>query len=285
MPRDPLPGSDAGEAVAALLARYGPRLRALALRLCGHRDDADDMVQDVFLRAYCGWDKFNGRSSAGTWLHAIAARSCRARSRRKGGIDRRMPAVSQLMPWTETTVMALAANAPEEAPAAERNEAIERVQAEIVRLPEHLRLPLLLKEVLQLDVAQTASALGLAENTVKTRVHRARLALRKAMTARAPAITAPKPIYDQRVCIDLLKLKMDALDRGGTAAGFTVPQAEVCARCRAVFQELDLVQDACVQMATGIMPKALRARILRSIAQEDAFAKPKRRGRRPVQAS
>jgi hypothetical protein len=53
---------------------------------------------------------------------------------------------------------------------------------------------------------------------------------------------------------DLLKTKLEAMDRGGEPAGRKVPQAEVCARCRAVFRELDLVQDACTQMASGQMP-------------------------------
>lgn len=279
---EPRPGSDAGEAIAALLARFGPRLRGLALRLCGNRADADDMVQDVFLHAYRGWPSFKGQSSASTWLHAIAARSCRTRSRRKGGIDRRMPAVSQLMPWGETTITRIAAAGRDDEPVAERNEAIARVQSEIVRLPEHLRLPLVLKEVLQLDIGQTAAALGLAENTVKTRLHRARLALRKAMLSSARTVGAPTPIYDKQVCMDLLKLKMNAMDHGRTAAGFAVPQAEVCARCRAVFRELDIVQDACAQMAVGTMPQTVRERIMREINRSDDPHEPKRRGRRPV---
>lgn len=282
--KEPAPGSDAGEAIAALLARYGPRLRGLALRLCGNHADADDMVQEVFLHAYRGWASFKGQSRASTWLHAIAARSCRTRSRRKGGIDRRMPAVSQLMPWGETTITRIAAAGRDDEPVAERNEAIARVQNEIVRLPEHLRLPLVLKEMLQLDIGQTAAALGLAENTVKTRLHRARLALRKGMMSGVRAVRAPTPIYDKQVCMDLLKLKMSTMDHGGTAAGFVVPQAEVCARCRAVFRELDIVQEACAQMAGGTMPHTLRERIMREIRRGEDADEPRKRGRRPVRA-
>src|SRR5688572_12755333 len=100
-----VPGTPAPDAVADLLDRYGGRVRALALRLCGNRADADDAVQEVFLQALRKWHTFRGESDPGTWLYAIAARSCRARLRRKGGVDRRTPAVSQLMPWGETTVM------------------------------------------------------------------------------------------------------------------------------------------------------------------------------------
>lgn len=284
----PSPGMPVASALPALLDRYGPRLHGLALRLCRNRADADDLVQEVFLRALRAWPRFQGRSDPGTWLYTIAGRACRERTRRKGGSDRRAVAMSQLMPWRESTITAVAA-APDpdaRALAAERAESVARVQHEITRLPEHLRLPLVLKEVLGLSVDDTAAALGLAANTIKTRLHRARLALRKAMTARAAAVPAPAPIYEKQVCLDLLKAKMDAMDRGGTAAGFAVPKADLCARCRAVFRELDLVQDACADLAGDDMPPALRRRIIEAIQRHEAHrpAALLRRGRRPVRA-
>lgn len=259
------PGSDPARAIPMLLDKHGPRLRALALRLCGNAADADDMVQSVFLQAFRKWHLFRGDADPGTWLYAIAARSCRDRSRRKGGVNRRVPAMSQLMPWGETTVMEVAAAPDDQQSRAERNEAIASVQSAIVRLPEHLRLPLVLKDVLEMSVEDVADGLGLVENTVKTRLHRARLALRKIMTSKATHVPAAPPIYERQVCLDLLKAKMDAMDRGGTSAGFRVPQAEFCARCRAVFRELDLVQDACSELGKGELPESLRVAIKRAL--------------------
>lgn len=273
-------GDDAGRAIPALFVSHGARVRGLALKLCRNAADADDMVQEVFLRAYRRWSTFRGEADAGTWLYTIAARACRDRLRRKGGIDRRMPAVSQLMPWGETTVMAVAA-APKEHEA-ERREAVARVQRAIADLPEHLRVPVILKEVAGMSVEDTARALGLAENTIKTRLHRARLALRKAMSARARAVDAPAPIFDRQVCVDLLKAKMDAMDRGGASAGFVVPKAELCARCSAVFRELDMVQSACEQIGAGPVPDRVRRLVLRELqALEDRRSASPRRGRKP----
>lgn len=272
--------------VAPLVDRYGPRLHALAMRLCRNKADAEDMVQDVFVQALRKWHTFRGEADPGTWLYAIAARSCKARTRRKGGTDARQVPASQLMPWRETTVMEVAAAPEGEEDAGERTEAIERVRSEIARLPEHLRIPIVMKEVLGLSVEDTAAALGLAESTVKTRLHRARLALRKAMITKAAAVEAPAPIFEKQVCLDLLKAKMEAMDRGGVAAGERVPQAEVCARCRAVFRELDLVQDACAGMDGGVMPAALRTKILRALRERESAERSERtsprRGRKPV---
>lgn len=284
-------GADARAAVGSLLTLHGGRLHALALRLCGHRADAEDLVQETFLQAWRKWPSFRGESDPGTWLYAIAGRLCKARLRRKGGIDRRIPAMSQLMPWRETAVMEAAAAPAGLEDEAEKREARARVQGAIIKLPEHLRGALVMKDVLGLSVQDAAAALGLAENTVKTRVHRARLALRKAMTAGGSSVPAPAPVFDRQVCIDLLKAKMEAMDDGGVTKGFRVPQADLCARCRAVFRELDFVQDACVHLASGTLPPGLKRAILAEIArrdQGDGAARGKggpRRGRRPVASS
>jgi len=277
------PATPAREAIPALLEAAGGRLHGLARRLCGNAADAEDMLQDVFLQAFRKWHTFRGDADPVTWLYAIAARSCKARARRRRGTDPRTLALSQLMPWSESTVMQIAA-APDDAGAnAARSEAIANVQSEIARLPEHLRVPLVMKDVLELSVEDTAAGLGLAENTVKTRLHRARLALRKSMTSQAKGTKAPAPVFEKQVCLDLLKAKFSAMDRGGTAAGFTVPQAEMCARCRAVFRELDLVQDACAHLGAGKLPASVRSRILAAIRLRDEQAGPRRpRGRRPV---
>jgi RNA polymerase sigma-70 factor, ECF subfamily len=284
----PAAGTPAREAISMLVDRCGPTLHALALRLCGHRADAEDLVQEVFLQAFRRWETFRGEADPSTWVYAIAARSCKARSRRKGGVDRRAPAISQLMPWGEETVMQIAAAQDAGADSAGRREAIDRVQSEIAKLPEHLLLPLVLKEIMGLSVADVGGALGLVANTVKTRLHRARLELRQAMRSRGGSVKAPPPIYERQVCMVLLKAKMEAMDRGGTLEGFGVPRAELCERCRAVFRELDLVQDACVAFGSGPIPPRVRASILRAMdnaADDGAAPSPVRRGRRPVAGS
>ncbi len=266
----PAPGTGAREAVARLVDQHGPRLYGLASRLCGNAADAQDMVQEVFLQALRKWGTFRGAADAGTWLYAIAARSCKARLRRKGGVDRRMPAVSQLMPFGDSRVVAMPARGGEGGPEAEamERESARVVHAAILTLPEHFRVPLVLKEMLELPIDEVAAALNIKPETVKTRVHRARLLLRKAIVQGAKVRTgpAPEPIYERRVCLDLLKAKMEAMDRG---RGFPIGQEVVCERCRAVFAELDLAQSACGRLAEGRMPERMRAAILRALREDE----------------
>lgn len=263
----PYAGTHAAVVIPRLVEKHGPRLFALASRLCGNRSDAEDMVQDVFLQAFRKWDTFRGDSDPGTWIYSIAARSCKARARRKGGVDRRMPAISQLMPWTDHFIAEVAVSKQSPVAQAIERESDRAVQEAIVSLPESFRVPLILKEMLELSVEEVGAALGLKPETVKTRVHRARLLLRKAILARTslPKLPAPAPEYEMRVCEDLLRAKLDAMDKGRR---FPIAHRVVCERCRAVFAELDLAQDACARLAAGKWPDSVRNRIRRVIKAE-----------------
>ena len=255
---------------------HGPRLYSLASRLCGHASDAEDMVQEVFLQAQRKWHTFKGDANAGTWLFAIAAHSCKARLRRKGGIDRRMPALSQLMPWNESRNIDLdgAADgtsghaASEPVAIAIQRESAVAVHEAILALPEAFRVPLVLKEMLELSIDDVAQALHIKPETVKTRVHRARLLLRKAIVdhRRVPMRPAKAPAYEKQVCLDLLRAKLDAMDKG---RGFPIGQAVVCGRCQSVFAELDLAQSTCARLAEGKLPERVRAAILRAIRRSE----------------
>lgn len=280
----PLPGDDAASAVTRLFTREGPRIRALTLRLCKSDAEAQDAMQDTFVAALKGWKSFRGDSDPGTWLYTIALRACRARWRAKARRSATMPGFDRLIPFAETTVMAAAAKGPDAAQRAIDRETLANMQDAIAQLPEHFRVALVLKEILELPVEQVAEVLGLKVDTVKTRLHRARLLLRQTLTSNAASVPAPAPIYDRQVCLDLLKAKLAAMDGG---RGSVIPQAQVCARCRAVFQELNMVQDACARLAEASIPSELKARILAAIRERDQnadSAAPRKRGRKPVAA-
>ena len=91
-------------------------------------------------------------------------------------------------------------------------------------------------------LSEVASILGVKEATIKTRVHRARLALRKTLAEDLPRRDAPHPDHSRQVCLDLLGAKQEALDRG---VDFPVPPEELCTRCKSLFSTLDLTYDAC----------------------------------------
>jgi RNA polymerase sigma-70 factor (ECF subfamily) len=171
----------AGEAAACeeLVRRYGGRMLAVARRLLRSAEDSADAVQDAFLAGFRSLDQFEGKSSLGTWLHRIVVNTClmklRSRSRRRDvPIDALLPAFDEtghharpVQPWQEQGLSRLA-----------RDETRAQVRACIDRLPEPYRTVLLLRDIEELDTEQTAQQLGVSHGAVKTRLHRARQALR-----------------------------------------------------------------------------------------------------------
>ncbi|MGB6361896.1 MAG: hypothetical protein WBG64_04435, partial [Thermoanaerobaculia bacterium] len=91
------------------------------------------------------------------------------------------------------------------------------------------------------------------------RVHRARLALRKALAESLPKRPAAPPDHSRQVCLDLLEGKQEALDRG---VDFPVTPDELCTRCRSLFATLDLTYDACRHLGDVELPAELRRSIL-----------------------
>lgn len=258
-----LAGQSADIALPMLLEAHGGRLYNLALRFCGNADEAEDLVQDVFLQAYRKWDQFQGESRPTTWLFTIAARTCQRRHRLRSGQPRHMSSLEELLPSPLGPVADLPSG--EQSPFDEqlRREAKEAVGRAIAGLPHHYRMALVLKDIVELSVAEVAGILGIKSATVKTRVHRARLQLRQAIEEQVPTKDAPPPIYSQRVCLDLLRAKQEALDRG---VPFPVPQDEICQRCESLFSSLDLAHDACGLIGQGELPTSLADRLREEMA-------------------
>ncbi len=165
------------EAFRALVDRYGQRIVAF----CGARlrsdDDARDAAQEVFVRAYRSLNTFRRGESFTAWIFAIAANHLRTRFRVFAS-DRHKVEAAGLE----------AAAAPPADPAEEAAEAIgaEALRRAVAALPRDQRLPVELYYFGELSVAETARALGLGEEAVKTRLFRARKALRVALEGKQP---------------------------------------------------------------------------------------------------
>lgn len=251
-------------AIPRLLDQHGAQIYGLGLRMCGSPEDAQDLVQDVFLRAFRKWDQFEGRSSPSTWLYRIAARVCQRRHRLRSGEPRELDSLSTLLPSGDEGVLDLASReiSPEEV--LEREETRARVEQALSRLPAKFRLPLILKDLMDLSVAQVAETLDIKEPTVKTRLHRARLFAAKELSKGLPKRPAPPPDHSRTVCLDLLRAKQEALDRG---VRFPIAQEELCLRCQSLFGSLDLTREACRLMRKGELPEPVREALLKRMGR------------------
>jgi RNA polymerase sigma-70 factor, ECF subfamily len=173
------------QAFEMLVRTHTPRLLAVARRLLRNEEDAKDAVQEAFLNAFRSLGSFEGASRVSTWLHRIAVNvalmKLRSQHRKpEDSIEGLLPAFLEdghhaLHPpeWRDGADVLL-----------ERREDREFIRACIDELPESYRTVLILRDVEELDPEETARALGVTENVVKVRLHRARQALRSLLEPR-----------------------------------------------------------------------------------------------------
>jgi RNA polymerase sigma-70 factor (ECF subfamily) len=175
------------QAFARLVAVHEGMVFNLATRLLGDSEEARDVSQDVFLQVYRTLARFEARSTLKTWIYRIVVNQCHNRrrfwSRRGRGKGRPL---TDLTPQEEAS---LSAARPELGPYDEvcRRERAERMQSALLRLSFDHRAILLLREVEGLTCEAIAATLQLPEGTVKSRLARAREALRAQFEAGAEA--------------------------------------------------------------------------------------------------
>lgn len=166
------------EACAAFVREYGRRALAVARRLLRCEEDRADAVQEAFHSAFRRLDSFQGNSSLGTWLHRIVVNACLGKLRsqsRKASVS-----IDELLPMFDETGHHAKPVARWEDGLARlvREETRTQIRGSIDSLPEPYRTILLLRDIEELDTEQTAQQLGITTVAVKTRLHRARQALR-----------------------------------------------------------------------------------------------------------
>ncbi len=166
-------------AFAQVIRQHGGRLLAVARRLLGNEEDAQDAVQDAFLSAFKALDQFDGRAQFATWLHRIVVNSALQKLRRQQRQETR--SIDEWLPhYLNDGHQADPAQEwrPGPATALERQETRRLVREAIDLLPEAYRMVLLLRDLEEVNTEETAQLLGITVGMVKTRLHRARQALR-----------------------------------------------------------------------------------------------------------
>jgi len=163
-------------AFESLVRTHGGRLLSVARRFLGSNEDAEDAVQETFIKAFKSIHSFEERAQLHTWLHRIVVNTSlmKLRERRRKpqeSIDDLLPTfvadghqTTESREWSDAIV--------------ERKETATIVRQAIASLPEQHRTVLILRDIEERDTAETAAILGTTTTVVKVRLHRARQALR-----------------------------------------------------------------------------------------------------------
>jgi RNA polymerase sigma-70 factor (ECF subfamily) len=159
-----------------LVRGHGGRLLSVARRFLGSSEDAQDVVQETFIRAFKAIHTFEERAQLHTWLHRILVNTALMKLRER----RRKPeeSIDELLPTFASDGHQTVESREWSDALLERKETAGVVREAIARLPEPYRLVLVLRDLEEHDTAETARILGTTTTVVKVRLHRARQALR-----------------------------------------------------------------------------------------------------------
>jgi RNA polymerase sigma-70 factor (ECF subfamily) len=220
-------GHDGGELLAALrlreataferlMRRYNRLLFRAARAIVADDAEAQDVVQETYLRAFTGLDAFRGDAALGTWLTRIAINQALAQQRKLGRLvlwDQEASSEDRDMLSLPISDDREAAPSPEEEAA--RAQLRQRLADAVDALPAIYRSVFMLRAVEGLSVEDTAAALGVSSDTVKTRFLRARAMLRDALQADPAPIAPALHGFDGDRCDDTVAAVLARLRAAG----------------------------------------------------------------------
>jgi RNA polymerase sigma-70 factor, ECF subfamily len=168
-----------------LMRRHNQRLYRAARAILGNDGEAEEVMQEAYVRAYIHLEQFDGRAKFSTWLTKIAVHEALARCRQQC----RMIELDRGRGGTMERPMKLASKnpSPEQEVLTQRLRKV--LQGAIERLPENYRAVFVLREMEGLSTAETGECLSLSEASVRVRLHRARAYLRKKIFMQSGAAT------------------------------------------------------------------------------------------------
>jgi RNA polymerase sigma-70 factor (ECF subfamily) len=169
-------------AFSTLVERHEKRVYNLALRMTGREEDARDAAQDAFLTALRKLSSFRGEAAFTTWLHRVTVNACYDLLRKR----QRQPLLDRGddVPRPEPPPV------PDHADEATLSIDVRRA---LLQVPEGFRAVMILHDVQDLPQEEVAAILGIAVGTVKSRLHRGRVALAKALHVERERGAAPGP--------------------------------------------------------------------------------------------
>ena len=169
-----------GSAVADLASLYGPRIQQLAFRYLKNWEDAEEVSQDVLLKVYRKIDAFRGDAALSSWIYRITFNTAMSRLRTARSSRNIEVPTPEIQTQNDESVQAESADwsgmADDQVMRAEMRK---QLVGALVHLPEVYRIPVLLRDIHGLSTEEASAILHVKPQTLKSRLHRGRLILRK----------------------------------------------------------------------------------------------------------
>jgi RNA polymerase sigma-70 factor (ECF subfamily) len=244
------------DALERLLERHQRRVFRFGMKMCGEEEDAKEVLQETLIAAARGIRDFRGASSVSTWLYTIARSFCIKRHRTSKFAPGQLESLEERS--SEVQGMADAGRGPEDEAAGSQVRAA--LQSAIGSLDPMYREVLVLRDVEGLSAPEVGEVLGLSVEAVKSRLHRARVAVRE-QVATVLGTPEPAPTPAEKPCPDVVSLLSRSLegDISGRVCAEIEEHVKGCEPCRARCDSLRATLSLCSQSGEEVPPRVVQS--------------------------
>lgn len=258
------------EAVEEAIGLLQNTVFSFSMKMCGHRQDAEDTMQEVLYRSLKHLGKLEGPNALAAWLYTVARNRC-YRMRRGHFEGSKKLSLDELLPDDDELRSLLVESQSGPEAAAIHGEERHLLHQAVLGIPTPLRMVLVLHDMEELTSEQIAAILGLQTGTVRVRLHRARLAVRKEMSRLLKGMPEQKTSGKRRIaerpaeCRELFANLSEYLDARVQTRTCEQMRAHIerCPACVAFLKDLRTAIDRCRSFEVVCDPKiAQRMRVL-----------------------
>ncbi|HET7183667.1 MAG TPA: sigma-70 family RNA polymerase sigma factor [Terriglobales bacterium] len=265
------------DAMERALASLQQTAFAFSMKVCGHREDAEDTAQETLIRAMPELAHFDSPEALAVWLYKVARSHCLMRRRRSKFAGKQDLSLEELMP-DRAELEALTASrqsGPEQQLL--REESREELQRAVLKVPPDYRMVLVLHDMEELSTEEVAQVTGLRPGTVRVRLHRARIFLRNELALKGKPIVTRRKAQPSARCKRLFAMLSDYLDQEIDPSLCDSVDGHLgdCPPCKAYLASLEETVRRCRRHCTEELKTEVRARV-RELIRESALAKAAR---------
>lgn len=268
------------EAVEEAIGLLQNTVYSFSMKVCGHPEDAEDTMQEVLFRSLNHLSKIHDPRALAVWLYTVTRNRCWRMRRKASNAPQRTLSLDELAPDNDELDRLLRDVSASPEGSLLQSEQSQLLHRAVLQIPAALRMVLVLHDMEELTTDEVAQILGLQPGTVRVRLHRARLSLRKEMTrildanaadaaVKKPPARRGKASQRPAACRDLFANLSEYLD--GKVQTATCDQMrthiEACPACVAFLRELRKAIERCRTLEMPCDP-AVASR-LRSLATQE----------------
>jgi len=230
------------------------------MKVCGHREDAEDTMQEVLLKSLPYLPRFQSPQALAVWLYKVARNNCLMKRRRSKFAPKEHLSLEDLMP--DQSEMAALSTGPNVTPEANvlRGENAQILRRAVLKLAPQYRIILVLHDMEGLDTSEVARIVGIREGTVRVRLHRARLFVRKELAKRpAPKIKKSNEIAQKpRSCREMFAALSDYMDGALDESMCAELEKHLhgCVPCENFLSSLEQTVAQCRSVGSGCKPRS-----------------------------